>query len=95
MNFFGRPISDWAIHRIFEIGIILKGLHSLLEILGGLVLLVVSTETIVRFAEILTRSELIEDPHDPIAIFLLSSCPSSEFFGQRAMSSKGGSGSSG
>ena len=72
MNFLGRPASEWAIHRIFKVGIILKGLHSLLEILGGLVLLVVSTETIVRFAEILTRSELIEDPHDRIATFLLT-----------------------
>ncbi len=57
--------------RIFEIGIILKGLDGVLEIIGGLLLLAVTPATIDRMVVRLTQHELSEDPHDFIASHLL------------------------
>jgi uncharacterized membrane protein len=57
--------------QTFEVGIILKGLDGLLEIIGGLLLLVVSPATIDRVVTSLTQHELSEDPHDFLATHLL------------------------
>ena len=57
--------------RLFEIGIIFKGLDGILETIGGLLLLAVTPATINRLAEWLTQHELSEDPHDFIASHLL------------------------
>jgi uncharacterized membrane protein len=57
--------------RLFEIGIILKGLDGLLETIGGLLLLAVTPTTINQWAAALTQHELSEDPHDFIAGHLL------------------------
>ncbi len=58
--------------RAFQIGIILKGLNGILEIIGGVLLLVVSPETINKIVVNLTQSELSEDPHDAVANYLRS-----------------------
>jgi uncharacterized membrane protein len=57
--------------RIFEIGIILKGLDGVLEVIGGLLLLAVTPATIDRMTVRLTQHELSEDPNDFIASHLL------------------------
>ena len=57
--------------RVFEIGIILKGLDGILETIGGLLLLTINPATINRLASWLTQHELSEDPHDFIASHLL------------------------
>ena len=57
--------------QTFEVGIILKGLDGVLEVLGGLLLLVVSPATIDRLVTSLTQHELSEDPHDFLATHLL------------------------
>jgi uncharacterized membrane protein len=57
--------------QTFEIGIILKGLDGLLEVIGGLLLLVLSPATIDRLVTSLTQHELSEDPHDFLATHLL------------------------
>lgn len=57
--------------RIFEIGIILKGLDGVLETIGGLLLLAVTPTTINTFVSKLTQHELSEDPNDFIANHLL------------------------
>jgi uncharacterized membrane protein len=57
--------------QTFEVGIILKGLDGLLEVIGGLLLLVVSPATIDRVVTSLTQHELSEDPHDVLATHLL------------------------
>ena len=57
--------------RAFLVGIILKGLDGLLEVLGGLLLLLVSPATIADAARALTQYELSEDPHDFLATHLL------------------------
>jgi uncharacterized membrane protein len=62
-----RDLLDQA----FEVGIILKGLDGALEVVGGLLLLVVSPATIDRVVTSLTQHELSEDPHDLLATHLL------------------------
>ncbi len=57
--------------QTFEIGIILKGLDGVLEMIGGLLLLVVSPATIDRVVTSLTQHELSEDPRDLVATHLL------------------------
>ena len=62
--------KDW-LDRVFEVGIILKGLNGLAELVGGLLLLLATPESIRRLAVVLTQGELSEDPHDIIARYLL------------------------
>ncbi len=59
------------IHRAFDIGILLKALNAVLEIMGGVLLLVVSPATVNNLARVLTQGELSEDPKDLVANFLL------------------------
>lgn len=66
------PVSEHSIHRAFRVSVILKGLHALVEIAGGLVFFFVSAPTILRWVNVLTRDELTEDPRDLIATYLLS-----------------------
>jgi len=58
--------------RTFEVGITLKGLDGVLEVVGGLLLLVVSPATIDQLTRTVTQHELSEDPHDFIATHLLN-----------------------
>lgn len=62
--------EDW-LDRLFEIGIIAKGLNGVAEIIGGLALLFASPARLQHLAAILTQGELSEDPHDVIATHLL------------------------
>ena len=57
--------------RTFEVGIILKGLDGVLEVIGGVLLLVVSPATIDRMVTSLTQHELSEDPNDFLATHVL------------------------
>jgi uncharacterized membrane protein len=57
--------------QTFEVGIILKGLDGALEVLGGLLLLVLSPATIDQVVTSLTQHELSEDPNDFLATHLL------------------------
>jgi len=66
-----RP-HDW-LDRLFEIGIIGKGLDGAAELLGGLLLLWASPDRIRHLAVVLTQRELSEDPHDLIATRILHS----------------------
>jgi uncharacterized membrane protein len=60
-----------ALDRLFEIGIILKGLNGLAELLGGLLLLFVTPTDIHHLVTTLTQGELSEDPNDVVARYLL------------------------
>ncbi|MGW0229397.1 DUF2127 domain-containing protein [Actinopolymorpha singaporensis] len=57
--------------RTFEVGIILKGLDGLLELVGGILLLAVSPATLNRLVVTPTQHEISEDPHDFVATHLL------------------------
>ena len=64
-------MNEQRIHRIFEISVLLKGAHALIECVGGLVLALASTTSIAGWVNQLTQEELIEDPNDFIATHLL------------------------
>ena len=56
-----------VLFRIFELGVWLKGIDSILEICGGFLLLLTSPATLNRLVMALTQHELVEDPQDRIA----------------------------
>jgi uncharacterized membrane protein len=63
----------WSLlDRIFDISIILKGLDGLLEIVGGVLLLVVSPKQINSLLMLVTQHELSQDPTDFLATHLLA-----------------------
>lgn len=55
------------LHRVFTLGIWLKGFDGVLEMIGGVLLLVTSPTMLNRLVVALTQHELIEDPHDWLA----------------------------
>lgn len=59
--------------KVFEGGIIIKGVTGALEFLGGLLLFFVNPSVIHQFVVVLTQKEILEDPNDKIAAFLLMS----------------------
>ncbi len=65
-------ITEHRIHQVFEAGVFLKGVHAVIECIGGIALALVGTDTIVDLVNSLTQEELVEDPHDFIATHLLA-----------------------
>lgn len=57
--------------RTFDITIVLKGVDGLVEVIGGILLLTVSPNSLNTLAVRLTRAELSQDPHDFVAHHLL------------------------
>jgi uncharacterized membrane protein len=66
-----RIIAEKNIHRLFEVSIWLKGAHSLLEIVSGILLATMSTTAIATFVTRVTADELLKEPHDLVANYLL------------------------
>ena len=64
--------SQLFVHKAFEIGILLKGLDGLLEIMGGVLVLVIKPHTVNTIIIALLRHELSEDPSDTIANYLVN-----------------------
>jgi len=58
-------------HKTFEISILLKALDGLLELIGGFLLLIISSKTIRKIPKIFFAQELTEDPNDLIANYLI------------------------
>ncbi len=65
-------MNEQRIHRIFEVSVLLKGAHALIECAGGIALALVHRDTITDLVNRLTQDELIEDPHDFVATHLLA-----------------------
>ena len=65
-------MNEHRIHQIFQLSVLLKGAHALLECVGGVALALVSTSTISRIVNTLTQEELVEDPNDFVATHLLA-----------------------
>src|SRR3989440_6193461 len=57
--------------RIFDTSLILKGLDGVLELVGGVLLLVVSPKQLTSIVMLVTQHELSQDPKDFIATHLL------------------------
>jgi uncharacterized membrane protein len=67
----GNAMHERQIHQIFEVSILLKGAHALIECACGVVLAFVSTSSIIHLVNRLTQDELVQNPHDFIATHLL------------------------
>ena len=63
--------TENAIHKAFEVGVIIKGIDGVLEILGSILLLWISPQRVSSIIVFLTQHELSEDPHDFLATHLL------------------------
>jgi uncharacterized membrane protein len=66
----GQP-RPTLLDQTFFVSLILKGLDGVLELVGGILLLIVTPAQIGVIARFLTQHELSEDPHDLIANALL------------------------
>ena len=64
-------MQEKRIHQIFVASVLFKGAHALIEIVGGVALYLVSTETIIHTINRFSRDQLIEDPDDWVGTHLL------------------------
>jgi uncharacterized membrane protein len=64
-------MQEKRIHQIFVVSVLFKGVHALIEIVGGIALYLVSTATIVGTIQRYSYDELIEDKDDWVATHLL------------------------
>ena len=65
-------MNEHRIHQIFQLSVLLKGAHALIECLGGIALALVSTNSIANFVNAITQDELIKDSNDFVATHLLT-----------------------
>ncbi len=63
--------KEKEINFFFRIAVFLKGVDAILELIGGTFAILAPPITVTWVMTLLTRHELIEDPHDIIATFLL------------------------
>lgn len=74
-----RTLDRWVVawrqrswrERLFLLSVLFKGLDGALELLGGIALLTVSPAFVLRSVQFLTQDEIVEDPHDLVANYLL------------------------
>lgn len=64
-------MKERNIRRLFELTLLFKAADSVLEIAGGAVLLIAGRQSISGIAVFLTRGELLEDPNDRVANYIL------------------------
>ena len=65
-------MQEKRIHEIFQLSILLKGAHAVIECLGGVALAVTSAATIRAWVDRLTQDELLHDRGDFIASHMLA-----------------------
>ncbi len=63
------------LHRVLELGLIIKGFDAVLEMIGGFILWFASSVTFDQWVISLTQHELVEDPQDKVALFLRQAAP--------------------
>lgn len=61
------------IHLLFIISLILKALNAVVEIIGGVLIFIISQQFIIKAVLFLTQEELTEGPKDLIANYLINS----------------------
>jgi uncharacterized membrane protein len=66
-----KKLTEHRIHEIFQLSVLLKGAHAVLECVSGLALALVSNASIVNTITWLTQDELIQDPNDFVATHML------------------------
>jgi uncharacterized membrane protein len=66
-------ITEKRIFLAYEVGLIVKAFQAFLEIVAGMLLLAIHTNTIITFMLSLTYGELSEVPHSLVTNFLIKS----------------------
>jgi uncharacterized membrane protein len=66
-----RMLSQKYWHKIFEFGVLLKGLNGTWETLSGLLVLFLNKTNLDYWFSLLTYNEILEDPNDKLINFLL------------------------
>ena len=59
-------------HELFDVSILLRGIHALVEIISGTLIFLVSSNFLFRFINIITFGELTENPVDSFTQHLLT-----------------------
>ncbi|WP_345448885.1 DUF2127 domain-containing protein [Arthrobacter gyeryongensis] len=62
-----KPAGTTLLDRTFRVSLILKGLDGILELVGGVLLLLVTPKQIGDLVRFLTQHELAQDPNDFLA----------------------------
>ncbi len=78
-------LSERSVYAVFRVSIVLKGLNALFEIVAALTIAFVKPASVTRIVTALVHRELIEDPKDVIAGWLLRAAESYSVSGQRFM----------
>ncbi|AGK97573.1 DUF2127 domain-containing protein [Clostridium pasteurianum] len=61
------------LHKSFEIGILLKGIDSIFQMIGGILLVFLNPHRLNKIVVLLTQHELSKNPRDTIANFIVKS----------------------
>jgi uncharacterized membrane protein len=81
------------LHKAFDVGVVLKGIDGVLEVIGGILFVFVNPSGLGEVVRFLTADELSEDPRDLVANFLMRAVHhlsrSTEFFGSVYLLSHG------
>ena len=64
-------MQERRIHQLFEVSVLLKGVHAAIECVGGLALALTNNQWIRHLVTQATQSELIEDRKDIVANHLM------------------------
>lgn len=67
-----NPTGERRLRQLFDASIIIKGLDGLLQVAAGVLLLFVKPQSLNRALIALTEHELLQDPKDKIANYILS-----------------------
>lgn len=63
-------------HKLFSISVALKGLNGLMEIILGAAAIFITPEVLIRYVGLLTRKELLQDPGDVFANYIVTAASS-------------------
>ncbi len=73
MLFLKKSLDEKNLHLAFDITVFLKGIHAVLEIIGGIAVLFITKTSFMAIVFYITQEELSEDPKDFIAHYLITS----------------------
>lgn len=66
-----KRLNERQIHFIFKVSLFLKGVFAFLEIMGGFLAYFIPRSFVLGLVGMLTQRELVEDPRDLVANYLL------------------------